>query len=562
MPLAEAASNASFPHTQIKAKTISTNRLPSPINAINLLKSLEDTDYDTVKRNFLYLGFLRGFSLGFNGVPNSDIDVKNKATSELEKQAISEAISKELKHGRICGPFSILPFSSFQVNPISVVKKKNGSYRMITNLSSPAGKSVNDGIPDEFARVSYASLDTAIKLVISRGQGAFLAKSDIKSAFRLLPIAPDDYHLLCFHWENSFYFDACLPMGARSSCALFEEFSSAIEHILRSSGYAGCCHYLDDFLFIGRSREECENHLQAFKAVCSHLNVPIALEKTFGPDNVLEFLGFQIDTVEQSVKLPSDKLKKGIELISEFLRREKCKLTELQGLLGFLNFTCTVILPGRAFLVRLYSLLSKASRPFHRIRLTASVKNDLLIWHTFLSDYNGKSLYREQLFQSDSAVEIFTDASGSLGFAAVMGRLWFSGTWPSSWWQAQNIFLLELIPVFLALSTWADTLANKIVILRVDNEALVHVLNKQTSKDEKVMFLIRKLVLLCLRRNIQIRAVHIFGAENLLADALSRQKIEQFFYLFPTAVRQPVAFPVLPNTLSFKQRQTTCTQAL
>ena len=100
---------------------------------------------------------------------------------------------------------------------------------MITNLSSPAGSSINDGICDVFARVSYASLDTAINLILEAGQNPFLAKSDIKSAFRLIPIDSAQYHLLCFEWKGLYYFDACLPMGARSSCAIFESFSTALE---------------------------------------------------------------------------------------------------------------------------------------------------------------------------------------------------------------------------------------------------------------------------------------------------------------------------------------------
>ena len=153
---------------------------------------------------------------------------------------------------------------------------------------------------------------------------------------------------------------------------------------------------------------------------------------------------------------------------------------------------------------------------------------------------------------SSNAVKIYSDASGSHGFAAVLGRLWFAGSWPSTWWKTQNIFFLDLIPVFLALFIWADTLSNKMVILRVDNEALVHTINSQTSKDSQVMFIIRELVLLCLCRNIQVKAVHIKGVENKLADALSRFRFDEFFDLFPDAIERPVPIPVLPQTVDFK----------
>ena len=535
-------------------------QLSTPINAQRLNRLLKSINYPIKSRLFLFSGFVRGFRLGFHGTPNSDCNVNNRVLNQIERQAIKDTITKELSKRRIRGPFAELPYQTFQLNPISAIPKKNGKYRMISNLSSPAGKSINDGISDDFARVSYASLDSAINLIIRAGPNAFMSKSDIESAFRLLPIASDDQHLLCFKFDDQFYVDKCLPMGARSSCALFEAFSSSLEYILHQQGFCSSCHYLDDYLFVGSSYKDCENHLLAFKSLCEYLNVPLAKDKTFGPSRQLEFLGFLIDTVEQSVKLPSDKLDKGIEALTSFLNREKCTLKELQALLGFLNFTCTVVIPGRAFLCRLYGLLNKASRPYHKIRLSISVKRDLQTWLTFLLQFNGKSLYRDQRFMSNNAVEIYSDASGSHGFAAVLGRLWFAGSWPSTWWMAQNIFFLELVPVFLALFLWADTLSNKTVILRVDNEALVHVINSQTSKDTKVMFIIRELVLLCLCRNIQVKAVHIRGVDNKLADALSRAKFDEFFDLFPDAIERPVPIPVLPHTVDFKTQSNFSTQ--
>ena len=50
-------------------------------------------------------------------------------------------------------------------------------------------------------------------------------------------------------------------------------------------------------------------------------------------------------------QLPEDKLAKFCALIREFLTKKKVKLTKLQSLIGLLNFTCSVIVPGRTFLI-------------------------------------------------------------------------------------------------------------------------------------------------------------------------------------------------------------------
>ena len=63
-------------------------------------------------------------------------------------------------------------------------------------------------------------------------------------------------------------------------------------------------------------------------------------------------------------------------------------------------------------------------------------------------------------------------------------------------------------------------MSNKRITIFTDNAALVDVINKQTSKESKVMVLVRHLVLTCLRHNILFRAKHIPGFLNLQADHL------------------------------------------
>lgn len=78
------------------------------------------------------------------------------------------------------------------VSPLGLVPKKDpGQFRLIHHLSYPEGCSVNDGIDPAFCRVVYASFDTALKWVRRCGPGALMAKTDIESAFRLLPLHPD-----------------------------------------------------------------------------------------------------------------------------------------------------------------------------------------------------------------------------------------------------------------------------------------------------------------------------------------------------------------------------------
>ena len=84
-----------------------------------------------------------------------------------------------------------------------------------------------------------------------------------------------------------------------------------------------------------------------------------------------------LDLINQEARLPEDKLQKCRLLLESFCKRRKVTLWELQSLIGLLNFTCSVIVPGRAFLRRLIDLTIGGRRPHHHIRLTKETKHDM-----------------------------------------------------------------------------------------------------------------------------------------------------------------------------------------
>ena len=55
---------------------------------------------------------------------------------------------------------------------------------------------MNSTIDHSEATVCYASIDEAVETITSIGMSAFLAKTDIASAFRIIPVSPDDYYML------------------------------------------------------------------------------------------------------------------------------------------------------------------------------------------------------------------------------------------------------------------------------------------------------------------------------------------------------------------------------
>jgi len=223
---------------------------------------------------------------------------------------------------------------------------------MIHHLSFPYGDSINTFIPSEFSSVKYATIDDAINFIKLVGRGCVLAKTDVRSAFRIIPVHPSDYPLLGLQWKGQWYYDRCLPMGCSSSCKIFESLSTAMEWIARTKlGIPQILHILDDFLIIGESTSACQAKLQRFLHFCEDIGVPMAPEKTEGPSPVLTFAGIELDCIRFEARLPQEKVDKCIEGIKNVRGRNKITLRNLQSLIGSLNFACSVIVPVEYFCV-------------------------------------------------------------------------------------------------------------------------------------------------------------------------------------------------------------------
>lgn len=255
---------------------------------------------------------------------------------------VSKAILNEVSRGHTCGPFSSPPFVPFHCSPLGAVPKKDGSSRIILDLSSPSGFFINDGIPPEFFSVKYSSFDDAAAVVQDMGVGCFMAKIDIKHAFRLCPVHPSEWYLLGYKWLGSFYFDVCLPFGSRSSPFIFNTFADSLAWILvHKYGVTGLAHYLDDFFICAPTFSACSRKVDVVLMVFKFLGVPIAEDKLVGPSQVITFLDIEIDTIRSCIQLPST--------ISTWICRCKSRKIELLSLIGSLSFACKVVKPGRTF---------------------------------------------------------------------------------------------------------------------------------------------------------------------------------------------------------------------
>lgn len=223
---------------------------------------------------------------------------------------------------------------------------------MIHNLSYAQKQiaSINEGISDESAAVQQAGINEAIQEIKRLGRQVCLSKGDVPSAFRTIKVSPNDYELLGFKWKGMFYCDRCLPFGCRTRDKIFEEFISALKWIAVNISV--------EFLIISKSKEEAITNFAAFISLCEYIGVPYLLRK------------------------------RSLHQKSRF-----CTLKKIQSLIGVLNFACSVIQPGRAFLRRIINLPMKVSETQKHLYISEMTKEDMRIWLKFLNNFNGKLMF-------------------------------------------------------------------------------------------------------------------------------------------------------------------------
>lgn len=502
--------------------------------------------YDPPKARTLIQGFTSGFSLGTVGTSLPRLS-SNHSSVGTHSDFVRAKLSKEIAKKRVKGPYTKPPFPNLVCSPLGVVPKKEpNSFRLIHDLSFPRNQdSVNSLIPFEHSTVSLESFDQVAALILQAGRDSLVAKADIEEAFRIIPISPVDYPKLGFMFEGRFYFDTVLPMGASSSVAIFESFSSSLQWILQHKcGVSKVSHIIDDFIFVGApNSHECQDSLNAFLQLTQKIGVPVKSSKTVLPTTRIEVHGILVDTSTLMASLPINKINTLRTLLNQAMNRKKLRLSELQSILGHLNFACKVIKPGRCFLRRLYDLTIGKTASHHFIKLSPDCRADLRLWYSFLQRYNGCTLLTKDRFVSSLTLKLYSDAASTKGFACIHNKSWTFGAFPSLV-KHHHINVLELYPIALAVQIFGHHWTNKNICFVCDNLAVVYCLNKQTSRDPTLMKLIRVIVLKALEYNFCFRSTHIASSRNILCDKLSRFQVDEALALAPSLDRIPTPIPL------------------
>ena len=348
----------------------------TPVNVEALEHYLRLSQYDEEKSRYLVGRFKEGFDLGYQG-PTKRQDTANNIPLKVgSKVELWNKIMKEVKEKRYAGSYKKIPYKNYIQSPVGLVPKDGGKEtRLIFHLSydfkDTGQKSVNFHTDKEECSVHYCDIDYAIQSTFKwcgeyPGKQIFYGKTDVKSAFRLVPLSPH-----CYQWlflkardpetDEIWYFaDKNLPFGHSKSCKIFQDFSDALKHIteFRTRRPMSVTNYLDDFLFVSTTVRHCNFLIKEFLNICAEINVPIAVNKTVWSTEIITFLGILLDGKARQLRIPQEKRIKALNLLEHVMAKRSARVEELEKLSGYLNFLNRAIHPGRAFTRRMYSKFS------------------------------------------------------------------------------------------------------------------------------------------------------------------------------------------------------------
>ena len=473
---------------------------------------------------FVLKGIKEGFSII---VPDTTKDIfpaccnNYKSVTDVNvKLKVERQILEEIDLGRyvVCHEKPLI------VSALGAVPKAGSdSLRLIHDCSRPAGLGINAyAEPDA---VKFNTVDNACSYI---NRGFYMAKLDLKSAYRYVGIRPSHYALAGLQWTfaghtiPTYMVDTRLMFGASQAVGIFHRISNALVRMIQSQITVGrVINYLDDFLIVAPTREECQHVMNVSMSLIGRLGFDINYTKVVYPSTQVTFLGIVLDSDTMYMHIPVDKLCEIKGKAANWVKKSKATKRELQSLAGSIAWGAKCIKAMRPILRGIINLYKGLRAPHHHIRLPKVVKADIQYFLHWCDTFNGVSFCASE--GSLPVTYCFTDATMLAG-AACWENDFLYATWAHDVPALANecIYVKELAAVHLAIQRWSHAWSNHYVILNVDNQGVLWSLRKGLVKNCIANDMVHDILWLAAIHNITLDVRYVASADNVLADTLSR----------------------------------------
>ena len=361
-------------------------------------------------------------------------------------------------------------------------------------------------------------METAEVIRASLQAGKWVASIDLTDAYFHVPIHQKFKKYLRFHVQGQAYQFRALPFGIATAPLEFTRVVKEVKFIALSQGVR-IHQYLDDWLVRSKDPESCARDVQKLVNLVETLGWIVNLKKSeLKPTQDLEFLGYQFNLREGLVYPNQKKLDKLRILAVSIFQGHSTTPRKLMSLIGVMASMEKTVPLGRIHM-RPFQWFLKTNWQFPQsldkvVPISQLIKDHLAWWMDPQNLLKGSNLQ-----QKEHNMLMFTDASekgwgahlyGKWGLAAIRKKL------------AYQYFGTE--SCFSSPETFTRTIRKKIVLVSSDNSTVVSYINKEGGTHSfEMCALMWRILAWSNAREIHIRARHIPGNLNVIADSLSRR---------------------------------------
>ena len=330
------------------------------------------------------------------------------------------------------------------------------------------------------------------------GRSLRLIKADFKSAYRAVPVAPEDLVfarvLLVNPDDGALYVSVqyAMPFGAVGAVYARDGLAECVAVILARLFHIPVIRYVDDLFLV--VPEGLEGIIHSALHLCvALLGLTLDPVKSPLPDVQAIILGVKVTCLSDSLEFEVEESKVAfwVQQLHEVAEGRPQSPQELHKLVGRLSFGCWAVW-GQGAAAQL--------APFYRAVFSGDVRSPGLReaaqwWIAHLSG----AVCRVMAYRLSPAAlppcVIYTDAEGSGGVGACLFRhgkhLWWGARAPRSMRELHEVlgyprkmpvFVYEAVVPFLALRLWGERLRNRRVLFYVDNTSALGALRRGRSR--------------------------------------------------------------------------------
>jgi hypothetical protein len=395
---------------------------------------------------------------------------------------------------------------------IFLVPKKSGGWRPVFDLSSL----------NRFLVIPRFKMESALSIQRSLRSDKWAISIDVKDAYLHVPVHKSSRKFLKVAFRDKVFQFRVLPFGVATAPYIFTRIVRSLAAKFRSRGIQ-FHHYIDDWLIVADSPQQAIRQAHfVLQLVLSLGWIPNWQKSSLTPSQSFVYVGVEYNLKEGIALPPKDRAEKTCLLARQLTRLTVVTARQMLSLIGLLASMEKQVPYGRCFLRPIQWCLASQW----------SIMTDSLNVEITLNDRSRVALdwwiHPANMFRGMPLADyipdrtFFTDAS-EIAWGAHKDELELSGRWTPQERQL-HINVLELKAVTNAFEIWsARAPPGTRWLVYTDNTTVVAHINKQGgTKSISLCLEAEALIILAFNREQYLRARHLPGRLNVIADALSR----------------------------------------